>query len=168
MRQRVFAGVQERPPVEIKCKDGPPRKAGPTKGKKECKQSELAFEIELEAAAGVSRGGRTKIGIYRAAVQVESRRDTNERDVVRMIEDIENIESRGKHRAVFFLFLEMEVVGDVDVEVQQSRTVQCIAGRKASVQAVVEYAVAVRVESRCDVHGFAGVGLKRDANAEET
>ena len=130
---------------------------GPPKTKPLKLRLEFAFEIQLEAAAGVGRGGKTKIGA----------RDTDEGHIVRMIQDIENIESRGQYGTVFFLFLEMEIVSDVDVKIQKTRPVQRIARREAAVWPVVENAVTIRIESGDDVDRFPGVGLQSNAETEE-
>src|SRR5258708_35255435 len=118
---------------------------------------EFAFEIQLKAATGVGRGGETKIGA----------RDTDEGHIVRMIQDIENIESRGQYGTVFFLFLEMEIVSDVDVKIQKTRPVQRIARRQSAIRAVVENTVTIRIESGDYIDRLARVRLKRDPEAQE-
>src|SRR6267378_136284 len=130
---------------------------GPPKTKPLKLRLEFAFEIQLEAAAGVGRGGETKIGTH----------DTDEGHIVRMIQDIENIESCGEYGTVFFLFLEMEIVSNVDVKIQKTRPVQRIARRQSAIRPVVENTVAVRIES-CDyVDRLAGIRLKRNAETEK-
>jgi hypothetical protein len=59
----------------VLAKSGVPRKAGPTSVSPQWARLKFAFEIQLEAAAGVGRAGETEV---RAG-------DANERDIVRVI-----------------------------------------------------------------------------------
>jgi hypothetical protein len=51
--------------------------------------SELAFEIYLETATGIGRSGEAEIGIAGSAIGTD---DADIRDIVRMIEDVEDVE----------------------------------------------------------------------------
>jgi hypothetical protein len=63
--------------------------------------SELAFEIYLQTAARIGGGRKAKIGIDGPAIGAD---DANVRDIVRVIENVENIKRGGEHGAAFFSF----------------------------------------------------------------
>jgi len=68
---------------------------GPPKTKPLKLRLEFAFEIQLEAAAGVGRGGETKIGTH----------DTDEGHIVRMIQDMKILRAAVSTGPSFFSFL---------------------------------------------------------------
>jgi hypothetical protein len=70
----------------------------------------FAFDIQLEATAGVRGGREAKIGIERTAVGSDN---ADEGDVVRVIEDVENVQRGRKNGPALLFFLEMKIVGNV-------------------------------------------------------
>src|SRR5437899_2545790 len=133
-----------------------------------CIWSELAFKVQLEAAAGVRGGRSAKIGICRKAAWKKASRDADECHIVRVVQDVEDIERGGQNRAVFFLFLEVEIVRHINVEVQQPRPMQRIARSRTAVRAVVEHSVTIQILSGGDVDGLAGIRLESYSEREET
>src|SRR5258708_14128730 len=85
-----------------------------------------------------------------------------------MIQDIENIESRGQYGTVFFLFLEMEIVSDVHVKIQKTRPVQRIARRQSAIRPVVVNTLTIRIKSSDYVHRLACIRLTRNPEADMT
>ena len=83
--------------------------------------SEFAFKIQLKATAWVGRGRSTEIRIARPTIGTDH---ANIRDIVRVIEDVEDVKGSGEHRPVFFLFFKMKIVGHVHVQIHKPRPVQ--------------------------------------------